>query len=275
MRMRRQTLCTAAALGFALATASGTAQDVAPLDDAGPAETPAPMYQVEFILFAHADADPNEEIFADELSETVELPIILDSAPIPLGGAALAPEPPAAYGDGPFEYFDPFGHFAENGGIAPFMFRLLSADEMQLDNAYARIERLGAYRALAHGGWVQEGLDEASARPMNLGTLGIVNPAGTLRLHLGRYLHLTVDLEYQAPGPAGAGAGQQTATSSAFGSPLTEFDVIPRYHLVEQRRARSGELHYIDHPMFGLLFLITPVREDDPGASDAEQLPAA
>jgi hypothetical protein len=38
--------------------------------------------------------------------------------------------------------------------------------------------------------------------------------------------------------------------------------------MVAQRRARSGELHYVDHPMFGLLFLIAPVREEHPPVGD-------
>jgi hypothetical protein len=30
------------------------------------------------------------------------------------------------------------------------------------------------------------------------------------------------------------------------------------YHLTESRRMRSKELHYLDHPVLGVLLLVTP-----------------
>jgi hypothetical protein len=38
--------------------------------------------------------------------------------------------------------------------------------------------------------------------------------------------------------------------------------------MVAERRARSGELHYVDHPMFGLLFLISPAPEENAPVDD-------
>jgi hypothetical protein len=50
----------------------------------------------------------------------------------------------------------------------------------------------------------------------------------------GRYLHLTLDLALQ---PAGSSE---------------------RYILRQTRRMRSTERHYIDHPKFGVIAVITP-----------------
>ena len=57
-------------------------------------------------------------------------------------------------------------------------------------------------------------------------------------------LQVDVDLLYSRP--AGGGA---TAPGMA----------PARFRLVSERRMRSGELHYIDHPLFGVLILLTPV----------------
>lgn len=58
---------------------------------------------------------------------------------------------------------------------------------------------------------------------------------GTLTLARSRYLHLAVDLIYIDP---------------TSGAPM---------ELKELRRMRSGELHYLDHPRFGVLVQVTPV----------------
>lgn len=64
---------------------------------------------------------------------------------------------------------------------------------------------------------------------------------GTLTLTRSRYLHMAVDLIYNDP---------------KTGVPL---------QLKESRRMRSGELHYLDHPRFGVLVQAMP--HVDPGTA--------
>jgi hypothetical protein len=151
-----------------------------------------------------------------------------------------------------------------------FRFRLLEQDELQLNDEYAHIARLSAYEPLVHGGWVQEGLSESAAYPFDLVYLGTTNPRGTMQLHLSRFLHVTVDLDYVATRSAPSGPRQ-----SSFS--LGEFSTTPRYALETQRRLRSGELHYIDHPMFGVIVLVTPAPEpvESESESGLRQTPAA
>jgi hypothetical protein len=247
--------------------------------DLDPLEAPAvPKYRVEFILFAHADVDPAEEVFVDEYASRAQ-PTPPMREPFPGretdAGAAEpgAAEPGTAPDTGPFDFIDPFGQLARGGDRrAPFQFRILRRDELQLGEAFTRIERLGAYRLLAHGAWVQDGLDDSAAQPMNLANLGIVNPQGTLRLYLSRFLHLSIDLKYQPP--------RNGLETEAVTDPraLTELELEPEFRMVEQRRvARSGELHYVDHPLFGLLFMISPAPEEGEGVEDdtADLEPAA
>ena len=140
----------------------------------------------------------------------------------------------------------------------PFVYRLLNADELELTGAYAMLENLDAYTPLVHGGWVQEGLPEDLAPLMHLSLLGALNPVGSVRLHLSRFLHVTVDLEYHVR-PAEAPA---TPLFSPYSYVLEEITLPPRYELHVQRQARSGELHYFDHPAFGLLVIVRPQPEE-------------
>lgn len=65
---------------------------------------------------------------------------------------------------------------------------------------------------------------------------------GTAAVALSRYLYLTLDLAFQ-PGDL---------------APLTGELPLPPFRLTETRRMRSKELHYFDHPLFGVIALITP-----------------
>ena len=67
------------------------------------------------------------------------------------------------------------------------------------------------------------------------GEPGIV---GQVALTRGRYLHLTLDLVYDAPGAAG--------------------EPTQRFVMRQSRRMRSNERHYLDSPRFGVVALVTP-----------------
>ncbi len=87
---------------------------------------------------------------------------------------------------------------------------------------------------------------------------------GTVRLVLSRYLHLEPDLRYytgETTQPV-----QQAGGDSAFYS-MTLQPVV--YRLEQSRRLRSGELHYFDHPAFGILARVTPYQPPKPATQAA------
>jgi hypothetical protein len=90
---------------------------------------------------------------------------------------------------------------------------------------------------------------------------------GRLTLYLGRYLHLVVDLELDAPGAvnpiAGTGEPLSSYRDDRLGnSPGGFADPGPvRYRINEDRILRSGELRYFDHPKFGVLAKVMRVEE--------------
>jgi hypothetical protein len=146
-------------------------------------------------------------------------------------------------------------------------YRILSAEELELTDTAARLERLDAYTPLVHGGWVQEGLPETEAIPFDLSLLGRFNPRGTIQLHVSRFLHVTVALKYQSDRPPGE-------LLRPVGRNLEEISFPPRYLLHTQRRTRSGEVHFFDHPAFGVLVLVRPAPEE-PELTEEEVAPAA
>jgi hypothetical protein len=72
---------------------------------------------------------------------------------------------------------------------------------------------------------------------------------------LSRFLHITLDLTYQAADAATSSLGSSDG--------LDEIVLAPQYRLTATRSARSTELHYFDHPAFGVLVRITPVPAPD------------
>lgn len=228
-----------------------------------PPQRAAPQYQVEVLIFTHRDFDPNEEQFSleerrqplpeqslrplDPLEDGVEFdadaPVSVDTSPPPTDSTTPVEPDASAVSDA--------AAVPEN----EFKFRVLRPEELQLTSQYRVLARLPAYHPLVHGGWVQLGLPDSATIPVDLGVLGVANPAGTVRLSLTRFLHVKLDLTY---------VDTQAAQRSPAPAPgdLAELPIAPRYHIEAERTTRSGELHYFDHPAFGVLIKVTPVKAE-------------
>jgi hypothetical protein len=106
---------------------------------------------------------------------------------------------------------------------------------------------------------------------------------GTLRVHRARYLHVQADLLYYRPldtdARAAVPANDNADATLMADSPDTAFieqllaeeDSAPRlFRLSESRRMRSRELHYLDHPLFGMIVEAWPVELPEPPAAPDE-----
>jgi len=155
----------------------------------------------------------------------------------------------------------------EDGG--PW-YRMLAPEALELGRAAARLSALDAYTPLVHVGWSQQALLEDEAIAFDLAWLGRLRPAGTIRLHRSRFLHLTVDLSLQDD-------YRYVEEPIPFGArwPLAELRGPVRYSLQAQRRIRSEELHFFDHPAFGILIVVRPVAEDSDSEDPETSGPAA
>ncbi|MDJ0834014.1 MAG: CsiV family protein [Gammaproteobacteria bacterium] len=99
---------------------------------------------------------------------------------------------------------------------------------------------------------------------------------GMVTISLSRYLHTRAELVLRKPAQtedlmqqALINTDSMTADEPAE---ISEGRLLLNYELNEQRRMRSRKLHYLDHPEFGLLVLITPAElsEAEEPAADAE-----
>ena len=103
---------------------------------------------------------------------------------------------------------------------------------------------------------------------------------GTIAVALGRYLHVAADLIYSPEEPQQPALVPQTPTDAITreAAPTSEGSLnttappepqalpsaAPVYRMTQSRRMRSNELHYLDHPVFGVLVQATPVKVGNP-----------
>lgn len=114
----------------------------------------------------------------------------------------------------------------------------LAPEELRLGNISQKLLRSRDWSPILHYGWRQpvEGREDAPAVSVAGNRRGGY-AAGTVRVSLERFLRLELDLQMD-PG---------TGIS---------------YTLQQARRLRSGQIHYFDHPQFGVIALISRAPSD-------------
>ena len=128
-----------------------------------------------------------------------------------------------------------------------------------------RLKANKRYNVLVHKAWRQPGLSREDAidipidsRPRGAGNApaAATQPGnsihGTVKVVLARYLHIYTDMIYRQP--------RATTTSEWYGMESQQYKEFPiNFH----RRMRSKELHYIDHPLVGILVMAWPVKSKE------------
>ncbi len=163
-------------------------------------------------------------------------------------------------------------------------FQSLPASQRKLTAAAKRIKGSADLRLLGHLAWRQPVPKDELAHPILIQTGQQFNNEfeleGTLTIRRGRYLHALTDLFFSRFEPM---KSEKELDWTIFSDDDLEFgqrEWNPRFneaetaaaqfvrattaHLKQSRRMRSGELHYIDHPLFGILVQITPYKLPDP-----------
>jgi hypothetical protein len=78
---------------------------------------------------------------------------------------------------------------------------------------------------------------------------------GTIRAYRERYLHLEMDLRFD---PSGWQGGSTPQVEPSHDKPSLT-DTPGTYVFRQQRRLRSDEIHYLDHPVLGIIAIIRPI----------------
>ncbi|MCK4865224.1 MAG: hypothetical protein KAT06_07315 [Gammaproteobacteria bacterium] len=168
-------------------------------------------------------------------------------------------------------------------------YKLLKANTYQLTDKVEKISESKTQRVIFHTAWRQPGLDKKQALPIYFkrevpappvvedlsssdqntedGSLDAKsNPSvleGVLRVTLARYLHFEAELTLKGKIP------EIEYSNNPFSvldnqSELSVMDKQGVIHLKQKRRRiRSKELHYLDHPVLGILILITPYEKPE------------
>ena len=132
-----------------------------------------------------------------------------------------------------------------------------------LSKHVTRLNKSDRYNVLLHKSWQQTGLDDTDAISIQVDTSGTKKTdrenqvlkssvQGSLKLVLGRYLHIHTDLLYKRLN----NTDKQTA-------PALNSNIFSEFKIQSQRRMRSNELHYIDHPLVGILVLVKPIEQPE------------
>ena len=151
----------------------------------------------------------------------------------------------------------------EHEPLPDIEFALLDEEDYQLTEALDRLQRLDAYEPIMHFGWTQATWPEEQTEPLSL--YRFANPPadlrGSLKLYLGRFLHLVVDLQLDA----------NIASPLDFSTNQPQRGPV-RYVINENRILKNGELRYYDHPKFGVLAKVTRVEEDEEEEPEESEL---
>jgi len=149
-------------------------------------------------------------------------------------------------------------------------FTVLDRSLYQLDGVQRGLRNSSGYEVLLHRAWRQAGYDTAHAIAFpvksSVGSGGY-RVEGGVKLVLEHYLHLDVDLFLVAAG------------YTPQGQYPVEAQGAPVFELREKRRVRSREMHYFDHPRFGMIAMVTPYaapeEEPEPEPAEEEEAPQA
>ena len=153
-----------------------------------------------------------------------------------------------------------------------------------LSKEYKRINNSKEYNVLFYGSWRQTGLKADKAFEIDIKNLDNTHEAtsentlsGNFKLVLGRYLHIYSKLDYQRK--LADTANEQLLENTEVTELLSETQIseaptleYEHYPINNHRRMRSKELHYLDHPLVGMLIQIHPVKVS---AEKAAKKPAA
>jgi len=162
------------------------------------------------------------------------------------------------------------GNDATSSGFIPY-----PQETFRLKNKAAALSKSGRYKVLEHIAWLQPGLAKEEAIPVRIHAgknyrnefkersfaqadfndrkLSANQPVneldGTIKVVLGRYLHVYTDLVYRRPFNLSANSTE---------NPLGRDRVLVDFAVKTHRKMRSKTLHYIDHPFLGILVEIRP-----------------
>ncbi len=153
----------------------------------------------------------------------------------------------------------------QTGDSSGAAYQLLPTDMLQLKREAGAIAQRRSMRVLVHEAWLQPLEDPARAKSIFISggkQFGAHRELeGTLAVGVEHFVRADANLWLSrfVSGAGGEMLPPSPGIESASGA--SEFTAAQTVVLQEQRKMRSSELHYIDHPKIGLVMLVTRKEE--------------
>ncbi len=129
-----------------------------------------------------------------------------------------------------------FGTPITQGAVAPEVVRVLPSSDYRLDGIVRGLRSSGAWRPIAHAAWLQTAPPWGTHIGVPLSAVGVDVPGLTGNVYLERaklYLHLGFDMSLEDG---------------------------PTYTIDEMRNITQNEKDYFDHPAFGIIAVVYPIK---------------
>ena len=160
-------------------------------------------------------------------------------------------------------------------GPDPFPYQIVARGFYQLGGVFNVLKSSREYRPVYHIAWQQPGLGQSNARYVHIRYPELpkrgpdearvadagdnsIPPLldGVVRLRVGHLLHIDVDLAYYFDTAADA----VTVNRNEYG--VTDAYQVNYTRLKESRRLKLNELHYFDHPLFGVIVRVSRIESN-------------
>jgi len=154
-------------------------------------------------------------------------------------------------------------------------FVFIDSENYRLNKQAEKLQQNSRYKVLYHKAWKQPGLDKKSAVAVSINTENTAtaddeNPTtkpesfitGDFTLIMSRYLHVVSNLILYKPAKpiANTVSNVTNENENTDIEQKTTNKAYEQYPLIFERRMRSKEIHYIDHPLGGMIVLATPYK---------------
>lgn len=133
-----------------------------------------------------------------------------------------------------------------------------SSDKEMVDKANTLNKR--GYRVIFHQAWTQQAHPNKNIKPVLVegSTKYGTNMLGTVRLYKTRYAHVNFDLNFDRRIPDSV----KTLFADNQQIAIADLPEFWSFNLAESRKIKPGQLHYLDHPLFGALVRISKVKDN-------------
>ena len=139
-------------------------------------------------------------------------------------------------------------------------FTRLPKEYRRLNTVAKNLQQSGQYKVLFHEAWPMPVRKQKSATWIKIEAgkkhADHSQLEGAIGVSLGRFLHLHTQLHLNQF--TNDGTSVQTELSNLFNYPTPQAKVTQRFSMIQKRKMRSVELHFLDHPKLALLVRFDP-----------------